>query len=130
VTHPVDPPSATYAHTSHHAAGPATAPTRVGNPLGLIALILGVVVLVLGVVMMLVQASLIAAQAYEALEPLGWLNTLVSGVLGAAAIVLGAVGLAQRGRPQAVAGIGLGIGVAVLVSVISGMLYTLVASSF
>lgn len=135
MTNPVDPPSAAYPQNPQNAPyapmpGQAAPPARNGNPLGLIALIVGIVLLLFGFVMMLVQGGLIAAEVYDALQTASLLNAVVSGILAAAAVVLGAVGLAQRGRPKALAGIGIGIGVAVLVSVLSGMLYGLVISGF
>jgi hypothetical protein len=130
VTNPVDPPSAAYPPNPQYAPtqGQVSKPARTGNLLGLVALIVGVVLLMFGFVMMLVQGGLIAAEVYDALGAVSLLNTVVSGLLAAAAIVLGAVGLAQRGRPKALAGIGLGIGAAVLVSVFSGVLYSVIVS--
>lgn len=132
MTTPVDPPPAAYPPNAQYApiSGQTAVPMRTGNPLGRIALILGIVLLVFGFMMMLVQGGLIAAEVYEGLQTASVLNAVVSGLLAAAAVVLGAIGLAQRGRPKALAGIGLGIGVAVLVSVLSGMVYSLVISGF
>lgn len=97
---------------------------RSGNPLGVVSVIVAAVVLLLGMAFLILQAGVIASGRYEALQWINIANSAISGLLGLVALIVGAIGLAQKGRPKALAGIGVGVGIAVVVGVLSGLLYT------
>lgn len=97
---------------------------RSGNPLGVVSVIVAAVVLLLGMAFLILQAGVIASGRYEVLQWINIANSAISGLLGLVALIVGAIGLAQKGRPKALAGIGVGVGIAVVVGVVSGLLYT------
>jgi hypothetical protein len=106
---------------------PAGAPTGVPGPAatrrnvpGLVSVILLGACLLLQLIQTVVQQSMIAAPdvSFEAVGLVSFVFTFVGGLLAIAAIVLGAIGLAGRDRPRALAGIGLGGGIVTVVSIL------------
>jgi hypothetical protein len=102
-------------------ASPAT-----GSRLGLVAVILGGAALVLELVFAIVQVGLIASELYSVFDLASYVHNFLITPLAVGGIVLGAIALARRGTPKALAGIGLGIGIAMLVEAITSVLYTVV----
>ena len=88
------------------------------NRAGLISVILAGCILLSQLVSALVQAAVIGGNAYEALGVVNMVFAITDSLLAIGAIIAGAIGLAAKGRPKGLAGIGLGAGIATLFSVI------------
>jgi hypothetical protein len=138
--HPAAPQAPTGAQPQHPAgaypgqpyagaSAAVTAPKGKGNPFGLISLIAGGVLLLWQFVFLFLQAGAYAASSYETLGAIGALNGIVQGILALAALVFGFIGLAQRGKPKVVAGIGTGIGISGLVGVLVGLLFPVIIAA-
>jgi hypothetical protein len=102
------------------------------NRAGLVAVILVAVIMVLQTISSFLGGTILrgstgSIQAYAAFTGA---TVIIQGLLAVAAIILGAIGLAARDRPRALAGIGLGGGVVVLWSILSGQLSNLVMYGF
>lgn len=128
---------ASYPIPSYASAPPAGAPESYGAPdstagrprpnvLGIIALAIGIVVMLSSTVSLFVQAAMFSSGDYTAIGVVMGIISVVQGLLAAAAIVCGAIGLALKGRAKGAAGVGLGIGVAALWSVLGGVLYGII----
>jgi hypothetical protein len=102
-------------------AGHAARPAK--NALGTIALVIGVVVLLSSTASLIAQAVVISSADYVAIGIVANIFAVVQGLLALAAIVCGAIGLAQKGRAKGAAGIGLGIGVTALWAVLGSLVY-------
>ena len=108
-----------------YGAASAAAGARPGrNVLGIVALGLGVVVMLSGSASLVVQASLMRTSDYTLIAGILGAFAMVQGALALAAIVCGGIGLALKGRAKGAAGIGLGIGAAELWAVLGGFFYT------
>jgi hypothetical protein len=113
-----------YAPQRPGAAPQPGAPSRPGNPFGLVAIIAGGLLLLSTIVQVGVQTAAVARDDFEALGLSSGVSTLIDGLISLVAVVFGIIGLAQRGRPHALAGIGAGIGIATLVSaIVWGLIY-------
>ena len=88
------------------------------NRAGLISVILAGCVLLSQLVSALAQAAVIGGNTYEALGVVNIAFAIIDSLLAIGAIIAGAIGLAAKGRPKGLAGIGLGAGIATLFSVI------------
>jgi hypothetical protein len=125
-------PGAPYAGTPYAAAGfePGPAPARTprrGNPLGLVAALLVGLALVIQLTSSVVTAGLLSSYsgAYEAYGTTTLVFGVLQGLVGLAALVLGAIGLAARDRPKGLAGIGVGGGAVLLAGILLGQLTNL-----
>jgi hypothetical protein len=105
------------------------APPRVGNPFGVVALVLGIALVVLGIVtrVLAYAAPSIAAATHASAASVGVLFT-VTGVLGLllgiAAAILGIVGVTRPGLPHALAAAGMAVGIFSVVSWLVGTVST------
>lgn len=88
------------------------------NRAGLISVIFAGVLLLTQLVSALAQAAVIGGDAYEALGALNLVFGIIDTLLALGAIIFGAIGLAAKGKPKGLAGIGLGAGVTALFTVI------------
>lgn len=88
------------------------------NRAGLISVILAGCILLSQLVSALAQAAVIGGNTYEALGVVNIAFAIIDSLLAIGAIIVGAIGLAAKGRPKGLAGIGLGAGIATLFSVI------------
>lgn len=111
---------------------PADPGAKRGNPAGLFAAILVGVTMVIAILQTVVTATLITGTApgYSLYGTVTMIIAVVQGLIALAAVVLGAIGLAQRGRPKALAGIGLGGGAVVLVQLLASQLLNLMLIGF
>lgn len=118
MSYPPQPP----APGSPFAPGPPAIRRR--NTLGLVAAILVGACLVLEVIASISTTAIIASRDadYAAYGAVALLFSILEGLIATAAIVLGAIGLAGRDTPKALAGIGLGGGIAVLFGILVGQL--------
>lgn len=99
------------------------APAKRGNPAGLVAVILVVANLLATIVSYGVQAVIMrTSSSIPELELSNLTFSIIGGLLALGAVVLGAIGLAARGRPKALAGIGLGAGAFALVNMLTVIL--------
>lgn len=106
-------------------SSPANGPAR--NRLGLVALILGAIPSVLGLIFLLAQAAMIAGGDPYAIGTLSGVATVLNGLLGLAALIVGLIALTRRGLGKALAAAGTALGAATLVGVLGNLLY---AASF
>lgn len=112
--------------------GPTARPAS--NSLGVIAVILGGIPLLFSLIQPVITVLLLRAATnfrISAYDSVGALSAVVSGlafVLGAAAVVVGIIGLRRRGASKALAGVGVGLGIAAVWGGIAGFLYPLVMS--
>jgi hypothetical protein len=108
---------------------PAPAPARRGNPMGLVALIAGILILATQVFQLIGQAVVIRGADYSAIQILNIAQGVIQGLLGLVAVVFGIIGILQKGRPHALAGIGLGIGASAVLGVVTGwLIFPLIAA--
>ena len=120
-----------YAQQPYPGAAPVPRPaeglSRKKNPAGLVSVILVAAALGLQLVSSIGSAALISnAQAgYETYGLFIAVFAVLQGLVAIAAIVLGAIGLAARDRPRALAGIGLGGGSVILFGLVSSQLTSL-----
>jgi len=116
----------------HSAHRPHDGGRRPGNPAGLISVILVAAALALQLVSAVVSAAVLgsAAMRYDLYGLFTTVFAVLQGLVAIAAIVLGAMGLAARDRPKALAGIGLGGGTVVLFGLLAGQLTTLLLFAF
>jgi hypothetical protein len=124
VTNPPPHPGQPYAGQ----AGPAQAPDgRRRNRAGLSAAILVAIILVLQTISSFLSGAILRASSgsFELYATYTAATVIIQGLLAVAAIILGAIGLAARDRPKALAGMGLGGGIVVLWSILSGQLSNL-----
>lgn len=127
---PYDPGfSATPAYAATSAQPGAPAPAALPgtkNTLGLIALIIAVATLVLSTVTLISQGAMLLQPDYNymLINVVTTIFTSIGGLLSAAAIVLGAIGLTKKGAPKGAAGVGLGIGVATVWSILGNVIYS------
>ena len=102
---------------------PGAYPRPARNPLGLASLIVGAIPSLLGVFFLLVQAALITSGDAQAFGAVSTASSVLSGLLGAAALILGLVALARRGASKTLAAAGIALGAATLVGVLGSLLY-------
>ena len=100
------------------------------NPLGLAALVLGAIGPVLGFLFVFIQAAVFASGGGAGLGPISAVQGVLVGLTALAAVILGLVAISRPGSPKALASAGLALGAAGLLSVLSGLLYPVVASIF
>ncbi len=93
----------------HAVQQPPMAAPKKGNVFGLISLIVGVLVVVLEIVSTVASRAIISAGEFELWQLVNVTFTIAIGVLAAAGIALGIVGLTRPNRPKGTAGIGVGI---------------------
>jgi hypothetical protein len=127
---PQYPPS--YAQTPHPAYAPAAAPAgpRTGNPLGVVSVILVGVLLVLDMIRAIASGALFAARAFEVYSGVSLLFAVLQALVAAGALVLGAIALAAKGRPKALAGIGVGAGAVMLFGILMSWLGNNLVTAF
>jgi len=99
------------------------------NQLGLYAFFAGAAAVVVEFVLRLVQAGFIGTGAYAMLSVIALASTVLSVILGLLAVILGVTALTRAGASKTFAAIGLGIGATMLISAVSGILYSLLASA-
>jgi len=99
------------------------------NQLGLYAFFAGAAAVVVEFVLRLVQAGFIGTGAYAMLSVIALASTVLSVILGLLAVILGITALTRAGASKTFAAIGLGIGATMLISAVSGILYSLLASA-
>ncbi|MCS5734242.1 YML083C domain-containing protein [Herbiconiux daphne] len=133
VPHPGYGPNPGSGPNPGYAPGTATAPppliprpTR--NTLGLASLIVGAIGPVLGLLFLLIQAALIGSGETQAIGAAGAVNGVLSGLVAAAALVLGLIALSRRGASKTLAAAGIALGAAGLVGVFGAVLYGLVVN--
>ena len=127
--HYQSPPPHAYGAQGYPGPAPASSAPRSGNTMGLVAIIAGVLILVMQVVGMIGQAAVIRGTDYAAIQVVNVVQGVVQGVLGLVAVVFGIIGVVQKDKPKALAGIGLGIGLSALIGVITGwLIFPLIAA--
>ncbi len=97
------------------------------NPLGLVALIVGAIPSVLGLIFLFAQAALIANGDPYSIGTLSAVASVLNGLLGVAALIIGLIALTRRGQGKALAAAGTALGAAAVVGVLGNLLY---AASF
>ncbi|MFG6444755.1 hypothetical protein ACFXQA_05730 [Microbacterium sp. P07] len=107
-------------------------PQRPGNTAGLISVVLVAASLAIQLVTSLVSAAIIggADVRYDLFGAFTGFMAILQGLVGAAAVVVGGIGLAARERPKALAGIGLGGGAVVLFGLLASQLTTVLVFAF
>ena len=105
---------------------PAAAPGTDRNPLGLFAAVAGAAGVLLGAFFTLVQAAVAGTGNYAALGVVGGLSTLLTVLLGLAALILGGIALLTRRGSRVFAAVGVALGVSFLISGVVGLLYPLI----
>lgn len=100
---------------------PTTTPPT-GNAAGRIGLILGIVALAIGVVMRVVFQVMVRTEMLSTIGIASGIGTVITFLIGIAALICGLVGLSRRDAPHGTAGIATGIGLAVVVIGISNFL--------
>ncbi|WP_438352138.1 hypothetical protein [Microbacterium sp. CJ88] len=104
-------------------------PASKGNPLALVSIIAGALLLLWQFVFLFLQAGAYASSSYQAIGALGTVSGVVQGILALVALAFGVIGLAQRGKPRVLAGIGTGIGISGLVGVIVGLIFPIIIAA-
>jgi hypothetical protein len=114
------------AYASAHRPARATTPGQDKNPLGLFAAIAGAAGVLLGAFFTLVQAAVAGTGNYSALGAVGGLSTVLTVLLGLAALILGGIALLTRRGSRVFAAVGVALGASFLISGIVGLLYSLI----
>jgi hypothetical protein len=97
------------------------------NPLALASVIAGAIPLLLSILFVFVQAAMIASGSSEAYGAVSSVQTVLTGLFGVAALILGLVALSKRtAGSRALAGAGTALGVAAVVGLLTALLYPLV----
>lgn len=140
MSQPVPPadgqPSARPVDYSAYASPPRSAPGTAGtagtapgadrNPLGLFAAIAGAAGVLIGAFFTLVQAAVAGTGNYAVLGVVGGLATLLTVLLGIAALVLGGIALLTRRGSRVFAAVGIALGASFLINGVVGLLYPLI----
>jgi len=114
------------AYSSPQRPSGATTPGRDKNPLGLFSAIAGAAGVLLGAFFTLVQAAVAGTGNYAVLGAIGGLSTVLTVLLGLAALILGGIALLTRRGSRVFAAVGVALGASFLVSGVVSLLYTLI----
>lgn len=93
------------------------------NTFGLVSLIAGTVVPVLGLISTLTSAALFRSRVYDVTGIVSGVSSVLSALLGIAALIFGVLGLMRRNSPKAAAGAGTALGASALLGVIGTVIY-------
>jgi len=102
---------------------PASSPAP--NPLAMVSFVLGAISVGLVVIFVLLQTVLISNGQALSLGILNAAHGLVSGLIGAAAIITGAIALSGNRARKPLAAAGLALGAAEVVGVLAGLVSSL-----
>ncbi|TAJ47923.1 MAG: hypothetical protein EPO52_06955 [Herbiconiux sp.] len=93
------------------------------NPLGLASLVVGAIDPLLGLVFLFVQAGALRVMSGDIFGAISTVHTVLSALIGIAAVVLGIVALSRRGTSKTFAAAGIALGAAALVGVLGAVIY-------
>jgi len=103
---------------------PAPQPgTAARNPLGLASLVVGAIDPLLGLVFLFVQAGALRAMSGDVFGAINTVHTVLSALIGIAAVILGIVALSRRGASKTFAAAGIALGAAALIGVLGALIY-------
>jgi hypothetical protein len=88
-----------------------------------VSLILGAVPSLLGIIFILVQAAVFTSGDTDVYGAVAGASSLLSGLFGLAAVIVGIVALTRRGASKTLAAAGLALGAAAIVGVLTNALY-------